>query len=707
MLKKKFVAQHHSTNVAHASHAVSVSKAFIKPSSVKDEIRWIGLNFDLQICHLKSVILSDAQSIKAVNKSDILTPQPSAKSFLPHNTSSKQSIIKIATIKQWFAKLLTSDSVKKENLLTFDSILDNSLYQKSESTADTLVYHPDEVLNIITLLDTGGQPEYIHLLPTINIFHTVNFVICDLSKKLDDQVVVKYSQHGKLMIKPYHLNYSNMDMIKLLMSAVNDAAERQSSHIPQLVTIPGKDKNSYLCFVGTHADQVTPDTIDDTANQLTNMVDNMKCQAIVWQRTNGDVLFPVDNTTAGGTDEDPMANIIRSKIEKLTSTKDVYDVPVTWMLLELEIQKFCNKEKRSSMSFQECVALATSSVLICNPEEVKNALRYYHLLGVLLYYEEVAGLCDYIITDHQWFFDKLSSVVCLTFQDEFGNHHAVQKLKYQGLLSMKLFQHITWTDIIRKEFFLLLLAHMKIIAPITAEQSEDDFCIVNEEEYFIPFILPTYPSQQKNSHLSQYGYIQGEPLLIRFRSGLLPRGVFCCLVVELLQKPPACWHPHFSKGNIYHTFRNFITFSLPNAYSLSLFDGISHLEVQIRHPQETFPSIHVDVCKSLKSALTEVCLHLNFDPSRLQYGFLCQSCSDSSDDHIAIVPVVTTSLCYAECSINSTHHVQLTSSHLMWFLEVLSISGMSLFHVNVVHFFLVNLDIFAIRVHSLYCGSIK
>ncbi|XP_065907619.1 uncharacterized protein [Dysidea avara] len=680
LLKRKFITEHHSTNVVHANHAVSVSKAVIQSSSVNEQVTWIELGFDLQISHLQSVLRSSSKSpvsIKNVTKSDLRSPQWNTEKIQPSYTSITQSITRTDIVKQWFTKFLVGDSVKREHLLTFDNILDSSLDENTNSSSDTLVYQPDEVLNVITLLDTGGQPEYIHLLPTINIYHTVNFIVHDLSKKLDDQVLVKYSQHGKQIITPYHLNYSNIDMIKLLMSAANDAAERPSSHIPQLVSIPGSDKNSYLCLVGTHVDQVTSDIVDDTASKLTSMVDDMKCQAMVWQNTNGNVLFPVDNTTAGRINEDPVADIIRNKIEQLTSTKDIYNVPVTWMLLELEIQKFCTKENRSNMSFQECVVLANSSALFSDAEEVKNVLRYYHLLGILLYYEEVPGLCDYVITDHQWFFDKLSSVVCLTFQDGSSNRRAVQKLKYQGLLTKELFQHVNWTDNIRKEFFLLLLAHMKIIAPVFAEENDNNFCVVDEEEYFIPFILPTYPSKQKNNHLFNYGHMQGEPLLIRFQSGLLPRGLLCCLVVELLQNPPNGWHPHFSKGDTHHTFRNLITFSLPNAYSLSLFDGISHLEVQIRHPQEKFSSIHFEVYKSLVHALTEVCQHLNFDHNRLQYGFLCQSCSDSPDDHIAIVPVVTPSLCYAECSINSTQHVQLSSSHLMWLLpsgQVLTIS---------------------------------
>ena len=31
-------------------------------------------------------------------------------------------------------------------------------------------------------------------------------------------------------------------------------------------------------------------------------------------------------------------------------------------------------------------------------------------MHVLIYFAEIPGLCDYVITDHQWWFDKLSSI---------------------------------------------------------------------------------------------------------------------------------------------------------------------------------------------------------------------------------------------------------------------------------------------------------
>jgi len=409
----------------------------------------------------------------------------------------------------------------------------------------------------------------------------------------------------------------------------------------------------------------------NVANELAVTVCKTQSKAAVWQTDDGNILFSVDNTTAGHDEnEDPLASSIRSRIESLAANKEVYELPITWILLELEIQQVCSDKQKPCISFDDCVLLATDTGLISDKEEVTSFLLYYHLLGILIYFAEVSGLCNYVIVDHQWWFDKISSIICLTFQQASINYQAVQKLKYHGLLSKTLLQHVEWKDDIKEEFFLALLVHLNIIAPIRASGRD------TEENYFIPFLLPTCCLQQCSEMLKKYGYIKGQPLLIQFQSGLLPRGLFCSLIVELLQHSPKGWHPHFSHDGVHHAFSNLITFSLPGGYSLSLFDKVSYLEVQIRHIDNSSPTpIHVKAYNHLAYALTEVCIHLNFDYERLQYGFLCQ-CGTTTEDHIALLPeTISSATVYAECSINSVFCMKLNSSQLIWFFHIVPALG--------------------------------
>jgi len=556
-------------------------------------------------------------------------------------------------------------------MTTFDSML----FSPSIAIHDTVTHQPGEVLNMITILDTGGQPEYIHLLPTINIYPTVTFVVHDLSKSLDDQVLVEYSQHGEHVFVPYHLNYTNMDMIKLLMSAANDAVGNPSN-IPYLVSTPGSNNDSYICLVGTHADKVPKDDVAITENKLVRLVNSTQCQASVWYKEDGAILFPVDNTTAGSEEtEDPVANILRTRIEMVAAKRDVHEVPITWMLLQLEIHFICYEKQKTYITVKECVEVARNTGLISNKAEVKSVLLYYHYLRVLIYFQDVPGLCDYVIVDHQWWFDKLSGIITATFQQAQLNFHAVQKLKYEGILSKELLQCIKWEDEIKEEFFLALLVHMKIIAAIATNGKK-------KGQYFIPYVLPTYSLDQKTQILGEYGSLQGVSLLIRFQSGLLPRGLFCSLIVELLQNSPKEWRPHFSHEGTHHTFSNLITFSLPDGYSLSLFDQVSYLEIQMRHPKAICQrNVHTTVYSELVQAIIKTCVHVNFDHSKLQHGFLCD-CGKITDNHIATIPTMSHTPSYADCSINTAHRMELTSSHLIWLSKDSAMSANNGKHYN-------------------------
>jgi len=238
-------------------------------------------------------------------------------------------------------------------------------------------------------------------------------------------------------------------------------------------------------------------------------------------------------------------------------------------------------------------------------------------------------------------------------------------LKYNGILSKELLQELTWEEELKEEYFISLLTEMKIIAPIKREDGDED--------YFIPYVLPIFAEQSQNDDtLSRYGYLQGEPLLVQFLSNLLPRGFFCCLIVQILQQLPKGWSPVFSQKAVCHTYSNLITFQLPSAYFLSLLDRLSFLEIQIRHQKnkyfEHFP-IHLTVQKILTNVLNTVCEVLGFNYERLQYGFQCH-CGDMGEKHIAVLTGLTPPFDYALCRNGSIVSTELNQGHIIWLTQV-------------------------------------
>ena len=266
---------------------------------------------------------------------------------------------------------------------------------------------------------------------------------------------------------------------------------------------------------------------------------------------------------------------------------------------------------------------------------------------------------------HQWLFDKISNIVCFTFKHS-SNMLASNSLKHNGILTRELIQELNWDEELREDYFIALLVEMKIIAPI---KREDD----NEQDYFIPYILPTYTIRPKSDYiLSQYGCLQGEPLLIQFASNLLPRGFFCCLVVQMLQQLPKGWGCLYLEKDTHHTYSNLITFRLQGAYCLSLMDKLSYLEVQVRHLQKDYyhqHPIHMKIQELLVNALEIVCEQLTFNHGRLQYGFHCQ-CGKCDDDHIALLTRLTPPFDYALCRYGSIVPTTLGNGHTVWLTKV-------------------------------------
>ena len=346
LMNKKFENHHHSTNVVHANLAVSFQMAAFQDSALGDEVKWAELDVELEFDHLKSVLLPkpllnpkfpiSSTGIVTTTASSSSTEAPVTSQYQPKIPKQQQSML------NWFTGLFVNP-IKDSNLSTVDSILNTK-----SSQGGAPIYQSGNVLNIITLLDTGGQPEYIHLLPTININPTLTFIVHNLSKHLDEQVLVEYSKHDRRMFKPYYLSYSNLDMIKFLMSTVNKSVETPAYNVSDrhLFITPGSNDKSYICMVGTHADKVSHNEKRNTSEKLISLVNKTECQASVWYQDYENVLFSVDNTTAGSKEsEDSVAKDLRKRIQTLASKKDIYELPITWMLFQLEIRQVCSKRK--------------------------------------------------------------------------------------------------------------------------------------------------------------------------------------------------------------------------------------------------------------------------------------------------------------------------------------------------------------------------
>ena len=591
--KNKFTTEHHSTNVAE-SHQV-VYTAGVVGSGVKSQ--WVKLSYETMLKQLCSYLKTHTE--------------------------------------------MSSSNLKKECHATKCQVEDN--IAENASSCPPL----GDIWKMVNFLDTGGQPEFINLFPTISSSIVLTFIVLNMCrgvKSLDESVKVIHSKHGKQSYKPYHLHYTNLDLIKLLMAFSKDSS--LSKPLPLSIESKSKNTSSYQCYVGTHADKVNRKKIQAVQIKLQNTADELKCSELLWE-LDKKVLFPVDNTTAGGENEDPIAGIIRTRIQELVENSNIYEVPITWFILLLEMQRICTERNISFLSYKETMEICKIGNLSQDEKEMQSALSFFHHMGIILYYHKVSGMCQYVIINHQWLFEKLTSLVNLTFERKGYNLNAIAKFENEGLLSRSLIEQINLKSGINTECFVALLQQLKIVAKI-------------DEQYFMPCVLHSFKSKTSNI-LNQYGNIRYTELLVHFVNNPLPRGFFCCLTVEICQNLPKNWllplHSNKKKYN------NLITFHTSDTgHSISLIDKIGHLEVQIRHKKNS-PPIHYDVQCFLSKSFDQVCSHLQLDNEQLCYGFLC-NCGHTkrSKNHIASFPKGSVHY-WIQCSYG---RMELKPFHLIW-----------------------------------------
>ena len=527
---------------------------------------------------------------------------------------------------------------------------------EAESLPDSFTI---ETVKLVTVVDTGGQPEYIHLLPAINNYPTITFLIHDLTKRLDDPVQIRYKKKGCEEAPVQILNYSYLDMIHLLMCFVSDSLEQPRKPTVPNISVP---KKSYIGFVGTHYDKVKDDPtvlqhINDKLSHIINKK-NIESRGVLSPEIGN--IYPVDNTTAGDSEkEDPTVKNIRSHIEHYADQIESKTLPITWMILQLKIQELCASHHKRYITYAEYVQIAKESIHLDDDDEIKASLMYFHFIGILLYFPD-PSLCNYIIINLQWLYNSLAEVMHLSVKNVyFRDSNLRKKFNDQRLLAKHNDCEINLKDINQQELEYLfnLLIHFKVIANITID---------NVEFYYMPCVLSNLKMcDDKHKHLLS------EPLLVQSTSGFLPRGFFCSLVVYLLKNQPQGWEHQLHKSA--KNYSDLMIFRLPDKTYLYMHDKIFYLKVEVRHGKKHFSTpYHSKIFNQLHQSLTVVCEELHFDCQKLQYGFLCLN-DESDSDHIAVIHLPRTSKFMPtelECSRKCSSSTKLDESHNIWFKEV-------------------------------------
>ena len=388
--------------------------------------------------------------------------------------------------------------------------------KKQEMTKKTFIH----------LIDSGGQPSFISLVPAFVRGSTVNIVASKLNHSINDKLQYEYVIDDQHLRQPTLLEKSQLEFIEELIRTLTSVKHSEEG------SGQGSSEPKFL-LIGTHADKhwsLFDQTLSGKNRWLKNSLGKLNSMCIKVNRE-GDILLPINTRVKKGRSE--VASSIRQKIMDACCDAEV-DIPTRWYIFELEVSGKAKKEGRSVLGLAECIEVGRN--LSMGEEDVIAALVFLDGAALCLYFRAAAP--HLVFTDPQAILSEVTEILNLGIIDLhlipsqyplLSKHipsDGIDKLREQGLFNKKLVDIVCSKYRVNEEGkcsysvddFLPILQHLLIIAPV---------CIDGEELFIIPSILPT---NKKIPSLS----CQLPPLVLLCRTRVIPLGMFSALVVALL-----------------------------------------------------------------------------------------------------------------------------------------------------------------------------
>ena len=367
----------------------------------------------------------------------------------------------------------------------------------------------------IHLLDSGGQPQFLDVLPLLFRNESLHIVVIRLTEGLDDKPKVRFYDKGKdVYTLPDHLTHSNREIIERACQMA-EAQATSGKSVPKVMV------------VGTHKDKLGINSeakLKEINKELTKV--HQKYNRVLIRKSSGEVIFAVNAMAPDGKKRQKYTEELQKCIlEAVKETGDVIDVPLKWLAFHLDLDKTGGIVRKS-----ECYR--RGEIHGMGRSEVENALKFFDKVSLLLYHPD--DVPDLVFTKMYPLISRLSRLIKASFITPGSCITApYDRLRQKGLFN-KSFLPTIFEDLYEsgEEFsdddFLKLLECLKIAVHI------------GDDDYFLPSALSLEPPSNDLSF-----ELSCVPLAFTWDGRILPHGFFLTLVVELLRQQEGGDDLHF------------------------------------------------------------------------------------------------------------------------------------------------------------------
>ena len=479
----------------------------------------------------------------------------------------------------------------------------------------------------IHVIDTGGQPEFHEILPTLVTGPALNLVLFKLNERLWERCVVEFMHQDGRFKDPYVTSYTHEDIIFQTLSSIACFTQPGdfNAERPNNETDDTGSKSAVCALIGTHKDMASPEEIQEANEYLEKQLEKVRSyyDDDLIKRFQSKTIVDISNKEP---DENlsgiaPLRDFLTTLIHEHCQT---IEIPPRWFSFQLHVAESGKKV----LKLTECKGIAKKCGII-DDNEFTNALIYLHYhVGTLLWYRQVTMYKELVVVDIQHLYDCITELMANTFTKDAKYSGDIKEEEYDLFMDQGLFTASSVSKQAKKksghfslDHLVHLLKYLHIVTSFTEKEK-----VYGKSKKSITYFMPCVLQLEELGRIHFCTEDLPHPLLVQFDCGFCPVGIFCCLVVELLN------HPDWELNKEAKQHSNLIELRVGEAYdAVTLIARNTYYEIWIKPDQHRNDSVKIQFeerCKNVKEyidkSLENIAGTLNYSKrSQHRFAFHC------------------------------------------------------------------------------------
>ena len=226
-----------------------------------------------------------------------------------------------------------------------------------------------EELTMINMIDVGGQPAFLEMLPALTIGPALYFLFFRLDQELRKQYRVRFLAADSEVETLLENSYSIEETLYQSLSSIACFGCHSPQECAESASKPQASSGALL--FGTYKDQVDSVQISQMDKTLQERFTGTKPyeDGLLLKTLRGKIFFTVDNMF--GTDESEMSDIRQDIEEIIKNNFPAIPIPASWLMFRILLHLL----NKSVVSFAQCEEIAKR---LSMPTPVEEALWFFH-----------------------------------------------------------------------------------------------------------------------------------------------------------------------------------------------------------------------------------------------------------------------------------------------------------------------------------------